>query len=62
LGGARVEAGGARSAQFTRKLDDIQFFVTTVDALASRHLEPGGDGMRSLLGAFSLIDTPGGER
>jgi DNA-binding transcriptional regulator GbsR (MarR family) len=59
---ARVEAGGARSAQFTRKLDDIQLFVTTVDTLASRHLEPGGDGMRSLLGSFSLLDTPGGER
>lgn len=41
----------ARSAQFLRKLDDIQFFVTAVDALASR-LEGGADGMRSLLGSL----------
>lgn len=47
---ARIDAGDARSEQFIRKLDDIRFFVTAVDALASRHLEPGGDGMRSLLG------------
>lgn len=46
----RIDAGDARSEQFIRKLDDIRFFVTAVDALASRHLEPGGDGMRSLLG------------
>lgn len=47
---ARIDEGDARSEQFIRKLDDIRFFVIAVDALATRHLQPGGDGMRSLLG------------
>ena len=49
---ADASPGDARTAQFLRKLDDIQFFVTAVDALASRHLEGGGDGMRTLLGSL----------
>ena len=48
-------APAGRQSHFARKLDDIEFFVTAVDALASRHLGPGGDGMRSLLGALGGV-------
>lgn len=49
---AQVAEGDARSSHFLRKLDDMHFFVTAVDALASRHLDPAGNGMRSLLGVL----------